>query len=261
MFEIRYEQSTVLIITLVIFAVVLVCVFARRQQPGIHTFEGLDSPNSNNPNIISVSTTDASIDSLLPQTGTLSDTAIATTPPLSSTTLTPPVTITVSGSTPIAPGTSVYAELPGSNTPVDTPVVPISTAGKCLPPDGEGWSRPGGYQGTVLNSPCCQAPDYNILDETLPACDNRVGASSAVATCLMDCCQQVNADRGKYDASWYPMARCGCALACNYIQENHFSKHGTAWKYIQGQPGDVRANESRGNAVGSNWRGFIPAFK
>lgn len=242
-----------IIIALLVLVVLLVILYTSRKT--IHQTENLDTLAPLSPNTISVSTVEAPIQAVLPQT--------INGVPLSSTTIPPPPkTIDTANSNtsaiPIPPGTSVYAEVPGL-TPESAE--PPTTAGKCLPRDGEGWSKPGGYQGTVLNSPCCQPPDYSMLDETLPTCDNRVGASAAVGTCLLECCQAVNADRGKYDASWYPMAKCGCALACNYMTENHFAKHGTAYRYVLGQPGDVKANDARGVATGGNWRGIIQAFK
>lgn len=254
----KYDTSIIIVLTLIAILLFGIVLFRAKNNGGYQITERLDTPISQNPNIISVSTTDAPIQASLVQP--VNDNPISSNPS-PSTTLLPPVPASSSGDKPITPGTSVYAELPVSADDAAVQETPISTAGKCLPADGEGWSKPGGYQGTVLNSPCCQPPDYSILDETLATCDNRVGASSAVSTCLLNCCQQVNADRGKYDASWYPMAKCGCALACNYMNENHFAKHGTAWRYIIGQPGDVKANESRGVAIGGNWRGIIPAFK
>lgn len=168
---------------------------------------------------------------------------------------------------PIEPGTSVIANVPdiASNT-IDLSPEAIAaaaiaaTAGACLPQDSNGWGKPGGPRGSVLNSPCAQPPDFEILDKTLSTCDNYTG-SSIVNSCLIQCCQNCSVDQGKYDPTWYRMCRAGCTLCCNYESDPHFAKHGTCYSYVHAAPGNVRANEDIGMYTPLNWKGYIPAFK
>lgn len=106
----------------------------------------------------------------------------------------------------------------------------------CIPANGQ-WSVPGGgLQGrSVLNSPCCQPPDYQILDPTYATCDNPNSNDPGVTGCLETCCKVVDNQAKNFDSSWYQMAKCGCSLYCNNQNVTHFNKYGTAVRYIFGE--------------------------
>jgi hypothetical protein len=105
----------------------------------------------------------------------------------------------------------------------------------CTPRDGN-WIKPGTgiTSRSVLNSPCCNPPDYR-LPENYKTCNNYESETNPqLKRCLETCCKYVNTQIGSYDQSWYPMARCACSLWCYNSKEPHFSKYGTAVHYISG---------------------------
>lgn len=127
----------------------------------------------------------------------------------------------------------------------------------CVPSDGV-WSvdDPEAPRGKRLNSPCCQAPDYKILDPRYKTCANYSSESDAsIQKCLADCCKNASAEKDRYDPSWYPMAQCGCSLWCYNSKVPHFAKHGTAVHYIEGDIAEVNTPDTA--PVGKDWRGWI----
>jgi hypothetical protein len=248
------DKVTPILIFLAIIAILMgVCLWGlMNTQPDDHRNEGLTS-TATDPLKLSVETTKPTV------SGTFS---LVNTPGSN----TPSPTNAGSGSGTqsqvLTPGTSVVSTMiePPKELTADEleALAREATAGKCYPKDGEEWSKRGGTQGTLLNSPCCQPPNFEILDKTMGTCANPIGANGK---CLTECCQMCNVDRGKYDKTWYDMCMCGCSLCCNNSTDPHFAKHGTCMNYIKAPIGDVRANEAVGMFTPSNWRGYISAFK
>jgi len=118
---------------------------------------------------------------------------------------------------------------------IDTSSGIVSGIDSCTPENGI-WTKDYKWAGrSVLNSPCCQPPDYS-LPASYPSCDNPSAAPLDVQGCLSSCCAYASSQRRNFDRSWLPMARCGCSLWCMNRQIPHFRKYGSAVSYLSGEP-------------------------
>lgn len=127
----------------------------------------------------------------------------------------------------------------------------------CAPSNGQ-WSIPGqGLQGrSVLNSPCCQGPEYSLgKEKPYKTCDDDLDLSDPIQKCVSTCCANAANEARNYDPSWYPMARCGCSLWCYNQNVPHFRKYGTAVHYITGDLAEAKTGDDS-SFIGSGNGGF-----
>jgi hypothetical protein len=133
------------------------------------------------------------------------------------------------------------------------PVTPVDTGVQsCAPSDGQ-WSTtangPGGR--SSLNSPCCQPPKYELgTEQEYKTCDDKLDPTNKNEACVANCCANADNEANKYDASWYPMARCACSLWCYNQNVPHFSKFGTAVHYITGDIAEAQTGD-KSDFIGS----------
>lgn len=124
----------------------------------------------------------------------------------------------------------------------------------CMPDDGR-WSIPGKYgERSTLNTPCCQAPDYKLA-KNYKTCDDVLNPNDPIDKCIINCCQNADAEANNYDSSWYPMAKCACSLWCNNQKVPHFKKYGTAVHYITGDLAEAQTSDS-GDFIGGTGYDF-----
>lgn len=125
----------------------------------------------------------------------------------------------------------------------------------CVPANGQ-WFKPGGTQGSILNSPCCQPPNYQLGNEKpYKTCGDKLDPKVEAEKCVADCCSQVYNEQGNYAPSWAPMAKCACSLWCYNRNIPHFKKYGTAAHYITGDIAEAHTGDS-GNFIGSGKGSF-----
>lgn len=112
---------------------------------------------------------------------------------------------------------------------------PIST---CAPSNGI-WSMSDEYDRPVLNSPCCQPPNYD-LPPGYKKCGDNLDLTNNTENCIDQCCKILASDKTKYDQSWYPMSRCACSMWCYHSTVPHFRKYGNPTGYIYRRTGPER---------------------
>jgi len=165
-------------------------------------------------------------------------------PPCICPTIPPP-----SPSPPIIPSPTPTPSPSNNNTP--------TSKGSCIPSDGV-WTRDG-----KLTSPCCQPPNYDILDPSYTTCDTYFTETDPVINkCMAECCAHSddyvkNARRtGNLDPSFAPMSRCGCSLCCYNQKDPHFNKWGSCSLYITGEPA-IASTPDTPPVGNGDWRGFV----
>jgi len=132
---------------------------------------------------------------------------------------------------------------------------PLTT---CTPSDGVWSIAGGGQQGrSLLNSPCCQPPDYN-LPASYKTCSNfNEEPDPNIRACLANACNYVSEQSKNYDPSWTPMATCGAALCCYNSAEPHFAKYQGCVQYLDGDLAIAKTSDQGEVSGNGGWRGWV----
>jgi hypothetical protein len=132
------------------------------------------------------------------------------------------------------------------------------TINTCVPSDGV-WSIPGGgAQGrSLLNSPCCQPPDYSLPDSYKTCSNYNEEPDSTIRACLEKTCNYVYDQAKNYDPSWNPMASCGASLCCYNSRVPHFAKYQTCMHYLEGDLAEATTTDQGEVSGQTGWRGYI----
>ena len=173
-----------------------------------------------------------------------------------------------------APDTSPEPAPVPTPSPPPAPVVPQppsppATPTSCVPSDGV-WSVPDPVQGSILQSPCCQPPDYQVYDSSYETCDTLNSETDPeIRTCLMKCCQQCDNDiqadnnqasksgRNFLNPTYGKMCKCACSLCCYNQKVPHFSKYGDCRSYADSDLAVARSDDGRIANTDRDWRGWI----